>query len=84
MKQLRNLVQKIRNWFRNQNLKHRQNIADHAFGWYDDKSKGKILVLCENLVIAVLDNSMPVEEVDRIVDEYRRQAKDFLDSDMYE
>ena len=84
MRQLRNLVQKIRGWFENQNLRHRQNIADHAFGWYDDKKKGKILVLCENLVIGVLDSSTPVEEVDRIVDEYRRQAKDFLDSDMYE
>lgn len=84
MKQLRNLVQKIRGWFRNQNLKHRQNIADHAFGWYDDKNKGKILVLCENLVIAVLDNSMPVEEIDKIVDEYKKQAKNFLDSDIYE
>lgn len=84
MKQLRDLVQKVRGWFKNQNLRHRQNIADHAFGWYDDKNKGRILVLCENLVIGVLDSGTPVEEVDRIVDEYRRQAKDFLDSDMYE
>ena len=83
MKHLKELIQKIKAWFENQNLKHRQQIVSHAFGWYDDEKKDKILIVCENIVIATLDKTTTVEEVEKTLEEYKQQALDYLDSKMY-